>query len=59
MSIDWSILHWVRDVLTWLFSASSASFAVLFCILYRHLPLRKRSAPPDPAALRPSARRPV
>ena len=23
MSVDWSILHWIRDVLTWLFSASS------------------------------------
>lgn len=41
------------------FQHRPASFAVLFCIIYRSLLLRKRSAPPDPTVLRPSARRPV
>ena len=41
------------------FQHRPASFAVLFCIIYRRLPLRKRSAPPDPAVQRLSARRPA
>ena len=41
------------------FQHHPASFAVLFCIIYRSLLLRKQSAPPDPAALRLSGRRPV
>ena len=41
------------------FQHHPASFAVLFCIIYHSLLLRKRSAPPDPAVLRPSGRHPV
>ena len=41
------------------FQHRPASFAVLFCIIYRRLPLRKRSALPNPAVLRLSARRPA
>lgn len=41
------------------FQHRPASFAVLFCIIYRRLPLRKRSAPSDPAALRLSGWHPA